>query len=329
MSGADVRFRAMGCEIRLIIDEPSSGAPEPATAAQHCRELVEDFDARLSRFQPASELNALNSDPRPDVPASALLRAAVRAGLEAARLSGGLIDPTLLGELEAVGYDASLDGVEPAPLQQALALAPARRPARPDQRGRWREIEVDETLGLIRRPPGLRFDTGGTGKGLCADLLGERLGAYGRWVADCGGDLRVGGDSPAELPIEVQVENPLTKERGHVISLEGGAVATSGIDVRVWRRSDGRFAHHLLDPSTGEPAWTGLIGATAIGRTAVEAETLSKAALLSGPSGARGLLGPLGGLIVHEDGATEVVGPVKIRPRYAISVPATLIKAAA
>ena len=49
----------------------------------------------------------------------------------------------------------------------------------------------------------------------------------------------------------------------------------------------GRPAHHLLDPSTGRPAWTGLVGATALAPTALEAETLAKIALLSGP--ARGL----------------------------------------
>ena len=74
-----------------------------------------------------------------------------------------------------------------------------------------------------------------------------------------------------------------------------GGVATSGLNVRIWRGPDGRYAHHLLDPSTGEPAWTGLVGATALADTAVEAETLSKAALLSGPDGGRELLGRAAG----------------------------------
>ncbi len=92
--------------------------------------------------------------------------------------------------------------------------------------------------------------------------------------------------------------------------------------MRVWRRADGRYAHHLLDPSTGEPAWTGLVGATALAPTALEAETLSKAALLLGPDGARELLRESGGLIVHDDGETEPVGPMQVRPRYSITVPA-------
>ncbi len=80
--------------------------------------------------------------------------------------------------------------------------------------------------------------------------------------------------------------------------------------MRIWRDADGRYAHHLLDPATGEPAWTGLIGATALGDTAVEAETLAKAALLSGPEGGREVLAERGGLLVHDSGRVETVGPL-------------------
>jgi thiamine biosynthesis lipoprotein len=81
--------------------------------------------------------------------------------------------------------------------------------------------------------------------------------------------------------------------------------------VRIWRRVDGSYAHHLLDPSTGQPAWTGVIGVTALGSTALEAETLSKLALLSGPDGAPRVLGEYGGVIVRDSGEVEPVGPLK------------------
>lgn len=329
MSAADLSFRAMGSEIRLIIDHPQPGAPAPSAAAAECRSLIEDFDARLSRFRPDSELCALNDDPRSEVPASQLLLDAVRSGLWAAESSGGVVDPTLVDEIEAAGYAASLDGVEPCPLRDALTLAPGRRPARPDPRARWRDIQVDDAYGVIRRPPGLRFDTGGTGKGLAADMVAERLGGYDRFVVDCGGDLRVGGHQIEEFPIEVYVEHPLTKEHERAIELTGGAVATSGIDTRVWRRSDGRYAHHLLDPSTGGPAWTGLIGVTALAETALAAETLSKRALLSGPEGARDLLAASGGLIVHDCGETEIVGRPRIRPILCVTITADLARGVA
>jgi thiamine biosynthesis lipoprotein len=88
-------------------------------------------------------------------------------------------------------------------------------------------------------------------------------------------------------------------------------VATSGLNVRIWRDPEGSFVHHLLDPSTGRPAWTGLIGATALGGSALEAETLAKMALLRGANGARRVLAEHGGVIVHDSGEVERVGPIE------------------
>jgi FAD:protein FMN transferase len=318
MSEHDVEFDAMGSHVRLLVGEPGPGQEPAYLAAERARRLIFDFDLALSRFKPESELCALNADPREEVPASPLLRRAVRAGIEAAERSGGLVDPTLVGEIESAGYVASRAGQPGAPLPEALAGAPARRPARPDPERRWRSFSVDDEAGSIRRPPGLRFDTGGTGKGLAADLVAESLRGYSRFVVDCGGDIRIGGAAALVDPYSVQVEHPLSGDRGLTLRLGGGGVATSGLNVRIWRREDGRFAHHLIDPASGEPAWTGLIGATALGDTALEAETLSKAALLSGPEGAREVLAELGGLIVHDDGRSETVGPLAVRPRIVL-----------
>ncbi len=315
MSGHDITFDAMGSHVRLLIGEPGPGMAPAAAAAERARQFVTEFDLALSRFKADSELSALNRDRRECVPASDLLRRAVKAGLEAAERSGGLVDPTLVGEIESAGYVASRAGVPGAPLAAALAEAPPRRPAQPSPRARWRQFSVDDTVGTITRPPGVRFDTGGAGKGLAADLIAARLRGYSRFIVDCGGDISIGGADALVHPYEVLVEHPLTGERAYVLKLSSGAVATSGLNVRIWRDGDGRYAHHLLDPASGEPAWTGLIGATALGDTAVEAETLAKAALLSGPAGGREALGGRGGLLVHDSGRVETVGPLSAKPR--------------
>jgi thiamine biosynthesis lipoprotein len=293
----DTTFHCMGSQVRLL--------DVPAEDARRERDFLEGFARRLSRFEPDSELCALNRDPREEVPASRLLRTAVSAGLWAAECSGGLVDPTLTDALVRAGYGATRAGVAPAALAEALVSAPARRPAGPDPRGCWRAVSVDDARGTIRRPPGVALDTGGTGKGLAADAVAHRLSGHARFVVDCGGDIAVRG------AWDVAVEHPLTGERAHTLHVRDGGVATSGINVRVWRRADGSFAHHLLDPSTGEPAWTGLIAATAVGATALEAETRSKLALLSGPDGARRVLARSGGVLVHDSGDVELVGSAR------------------
>ena len=304
---SEITFDSMGSAIRILAEAPlTMGGPSAEVALADARAWTEDFARRLSRFVADSELSRLNADPRTVVPASPLLRAAVGAARWAAERTDGLVDPTLVGALEAAGYRDSRDGVAAAPLAAALATAPERRPARPHPAAAWRSVRV---LGdAIQRPPGVRIDSGGTGKGLCADALLARLAGFGRVAVDCGGDVRIGGPLAGAHPFQVDVQHPLSGEIVMSMDLSAGGIATSGLDRNVWRRADGSHAHHLLDPSTGEPAWTGLVGVTALAPTALEAETLAKAALLSGPERGRDLLAAFGGVLFADDGGVETVG---------------------
>lgn len=314
-------FRCMACDIVVIVGQRGfRELPAPADAALDAQRWLEDFDARLSRFKPRSELSRMNADQREAVPVSPLLSAAVAAGLWAAEQTDGLVDPTLVDEIERAGYASSWSGMDAAPLADALAAAPARRPAQPDPEARWRRFRVDSDRGIVQRPPGFRFDTGGTGKGLAADALFDRLPGYERVAIDCAGDLRVGGPGAREDPFEVDVVHPLSGEVAHLLRIAGGGVATSGIGSRLWQTPDGGFGHHLLDPATGLPAWTGLISATALAPSTLQAETLSKAALLAGPEAARGKLAEYGGVVIRDDGDVELIGPVS-RTRFRVRMP--------
>ena len=288
----DVTFRALGSEVRLI----ATGHGSRAAVSQARREIL-DYHARLSRFDPASELCALNADPRAAVPASALLCSAVRAALWAAQHSEGLVDPCLLDALDRAGYAGSFErrGAVAPPVGPAA-------PAAPDPALRWRALRVDDDAATVVRPPGLRLDLGGSGKGHAADLVARRFESFGRWVVDCGGDIRVGGSR------EILIAHPLGDEPAARLLVKDGAVATSSVVSRAWMTPDGRRAHHLIDPGTGEPAWTGLLAATALAPTTLYAETLAKVALMQGADGAREVLARFGGLVVHEDGRVETIG---------------------
>jgi thiamine biosynthesis lipoprotein len=303
---SDRRFKLFGSHVRVLIGAPERpGLPSPEAMAIQIEFFLRLLHRKLTRFDQASELCALNSDPRERCSVSPTLALAVDAALWAARRSDGLVDPTLVGELEDVGYARSRADLPPAGIGDALAAAPEREPATPRSESRWSGFAVDAVAGTVTRPSGIRIDTGGTGKGLSADLVAERLGGYATFVVDAGGDLRLGGERPVQR--QVRIDHPIADEPAHEFMLGRGAVATSGIKTRLWRTANG-FAHHLLDPSTGRPAWTGVIQATSLGATALEAETLAKMAFLSGPDGAREILAPHGGMIVLDDGGVELFG---------------------
>ncbi len=300
-------FNAMGTSVRLEIAGVPRLRAEALLAAG--RKFIDGFDAALSRFRPESELTRMNQDPAATVEVSWLMSELIDAALWAAQASGGLVDPTLTPALERAGYARSRVGAEPVDLTSALADAPERCAAAADPSGRWREIEFDRGARLLTRPPGLTLDSGGSGKGLAADLLARTwavsLGPRAHFTIDCGGDIRFG--PRGNRWGRVRVEDPFAGEALE-LACRGGAVATSSIRSRIWRDAQGAPAHHLIDPAAGTPAWTGVVAVTALAPTALVAETLSKVAFLRGPAGAREtLIAADGGLIVFDDGTTEVI----------------------
>jgi FAD:protein FMN transferase len=231
--------------------------------------LLRRMHAALTRFDPRSELCLLNADPRATVPASALVRRLAGAVPYAGALSGGLVDAT----------------VEPALVPQRAEPEGEPCPATPDPERRWAQVSTDAEA--VSRPPGVTLDSGGLGKGLAADLVADRLRALPSYAIECMGDVRVGGTA-RPLRIASPWDDAVLAE----LTLTDGAAATSGVTRRGW---------HLIDPGTGRPARTGIVQATALAPTALEAEVRAKAALLAGPAAAREHL-PHGGLLVLAGG---------------------------
>lgn len=306
MAGVEAieRFPCFGGQVTVIVAGPGPGGTPAAAAAMARRRLLEWHDA-FSRFEAGSELVALNEDSREVVPAGAVMRRLVRAIVDAWHLSGGLVDATLVAEIERAGYGASLEG-EPVPLADALAMAPPRAPAGARSGSRMGEVSVSDAAGTVTRPVGMRFDSGGIAKGLFGDILAEVLALHASFAIDCAGDVRLGGTVGVARP--VQVASPVDASVLHVFELARGAAATSGIGRRSWLDESGRPAHHLLDPASGRPVYSGFVQVTALAPTGVEAETRAKAALLRGPEGGAALL-VHGGVLVDEERGVRVLDP--------------------
>jgi thiamine biosynthesis lipoprotein len=282
-------FRAMGCQMLAVVDTPGQPALERLNAAPG---WFAEWEQHLSRFRPDSELARLNGAGRP-MRVSAVLWQVLQAALEAARQSDGLVRPTLLGALEAAGYDRSFEALAP------VAARPAPAPAD------WRAIGLNQRARTVALPAGARIDLGGIAKGWAADQAARRLAAAGPALVDAGGDVAVSGPMADGAPWPIAVENPLAPGSPlGLLQLARGGVATSGRDYRRWQQ-DGRWQHHIIDPRTGRPAETDVLAATVVAPDCVTAEAAAKVALIAG--GAAGLAWiearpKLAGLLVLEDG---------------------------
>ncbi len=221
--------------------------------------------ARLTRFDPTSELSRFNANAGRWVAVSEVLTALLREALRAFEVSGGLVHAGVLPAMLAIGYTRDF-----AEGPTALSAPAAHRP-------RSLPEVLDVRTGEARLAPGAGIDLGGIAKGWLADRLAERLAENA--LVNLGGDLcaRGGGPSGEGWPVGFGGKTVLLREAG---------AATSGTHARRW----GEGLHHLIDPRTGLPSRTDLSEVSVIADRAADAEILAKTALLLGAARAHEFL---------------------------------------
>jgi thiamine biosynthesis lipoprotein len=270
-------FRAMGTEVSLIAD-PGADPAVFVVAFAKVASIFAREESRFSRFRDGSELTRVNRSAGGWAEVSAPFAAVVRLALDGARETDGLFDPTVLGALEAAGYDRDF---------RAIELRDGTTSGMPVPCGRWRDIEI--TGDRVRLPDDVGIDFGGLVKGWTADLAAEAAVAAGLgWaMVNAGGDLRLAGDVQ---PTQIGIEEPSDPEEVCcVVSIDGGALATTSVTRRRW----GPELHHLIDPRIGLPARTPVVQATVWAPTCAAAEIASKRAALQGISALDDLTGVL------------------------------------
>jgi thiamine biosynthesis lipoprotein len=252
----------MGTEVHIVL----VGAD--ASLLDHATDRIAELERRWSRFLSDSEINALNRNAGRPVRVSAETRLLVERSVDAWRVTGGVFDPTVLGDMLRAGYDRSFETIgerDEAPRSDLVAGADGIR------------ITDDE----VCLPEGSGFDPGGIGKGLAADLVtGEIIdaGAAGICV-NIGGDVRVAGAPPEGDAWTIDVLHPDFDAPIARLGVRDGAVATSTTLSRRWT-SAGEQCHHLIDTSTGRPSDTRIEFATVVSGLAWTADVLAKTVVL-------------------------------------------------
>lgn len=257
---------SMGGRLTIHLDA-ADRADEAQLVERRLAARIDRWASRITRHAETSELIRLNDDPADEVTVGATLAAALRAGIVAANASESFADITLLDArlaAEGIGEGAGASRL-----------------------GEWQIVPGLRGSAVARRPPGLRFDFGGVGKGWIADRALGLLNAWPGALVDADGDLAL-RCTPGKC-WEIGIDDPRTGLNLAVLRLTaplGGmptrwGVATSGVSIHRWNVG-GAATHHLIDPRTGRPAETDVVQATVVADSALRAEALAKAAVIAG-----------------------------------------------
>jgi len=255
----------MGSPLRLTVGGDDAGRADRGRRAwEAVVASIEVSEDAMSRFRETSELTAFNRLAGRSIAGrpSGRLRQALVAADRARRVTGGRFDPTVLEDLDRLGYRG-------APLPDVM---PSREGSRVVERcGR-------DGLSLPRP-----VDLGGIGKGLALRWAAAQLATDGfaDFLLEAGGDLVAAGAAASGDPWYVGIEDPGGGDDLAVLAATDVAVATSSIRVNRWT-VDGRSVHHLIDPRTHEPADGGLLSVTVALADPAWAEVWSKVLFVGG-----------------------------------------------
>lgn len=240
-------------------------------------------EQRLTRFAPDSELMQLNRAAGTPFAASADLFAVVQQAQALWVETGGLFSPAILPDLEAAGYDRSMDEIRQGRARPRPAVVGA---AGHDLTG----LLLDAATCTITLPEGMRLDLGGIAKGWIVQEAALHLAEHAAAAAvNAGGDMFLVGLPAGEGYWPVDLEDP--RDAGRPLALlkaQPGALVTSSVTKRRWLQA-GVEQHHLIDPRRRLPAQTEWLSATVLAASALVAEAYAKALLIGGATFAEGI----------------------------------------
>lgn len=301
---AERHTTAMGSRAQVIVYAPTQRAADDLAALALVR--VSLLEQCWSRFRDDSELSRLNAYAgRGPMAVSTDAETLITVMLEAAEWTQGAFDPTVLGALTDLGYDADFAEVVARDTLDALhqSISPVLGMG---------GIVIDPDAHTVCLPSGVGLDPGAIGKGLAGDVVAAEIHAAGAdgVLINLGGDITTrgqAGNGPwvAQIADDRLESSPLL----HEVRLSAGrrAVATSSSLRRRWH---GR--HHVIDPTTGLPAESDVAQASVIAPTGWQAEAATTYALVRGMDDAQRWLALQGleALLFPHDPTVE---PIRVR----------------
>lgn len=224
------------------------------------------MDSSMSLYKPWSVISRFNQSEKEMVIDTHLAKVVVKS-LEVSRESGGLFDITVQPLVKAWGFG-----------NKKVTHYPTKKNIRSIlQCVGTEKIRLDQ-LNLSKTKPCVTIDVNGIAQGYTVDQIASFLEQrfVTHYIVEVGGEIRVRGRKPDGTAMKIGIEAPGDYDNEpsmmqKIVSLENGAITTSGSYRKFHESKGGKFSH-IINPQTGYPIKNDLISVTVIAGDAMTAD---------------------------------------------------------
>ncbi len=237
-----------------------------AAASQELQALDTLFDATNIK----SEIWRINHQPSPVTAVDARVLDTIAAALDTSLSTDGAFDISVYPLVCAWGFP---DQKYRVPSDEEIAAL--------IKYVDYKQIVLNEDT--IQLNPGMQIDLGGIAKGYTSARLIDLFSETGidHALVSLGGNVQVLGTKPDGQPWKIAIQDPQAEGILGTVLVSDTAVITAGSYQRYFS-VDGQTYHHILNPSTGYPAYSGLLSVTVVCEDAARADALSTALFVMG-----------------------------------------------
>lgn len=266
----------------------------PESVLDVAEKRMEELESLWSVTDKDSEVYAVNHANGEPVTISEETAELIQFSLDMAEKTEGALDISLYPVLTAWGFTT---GKTQIPSEETLA-------EKMELTGLEKIFLSEDSLSM---QPDMQIDLGAVAKGYACDLLAQQLKGDGvtSAILSLGGSVCAIGSKPDGNDFKISVQNPEYGDSLGLLSISDSCVVTSGAYERYFEGENGKRYGHILSPSTGRPAESGLVSVTVVGKEGKLCDALSTAFFVMGLSATEEYFRTYGGidfLLITEDG---------------------------
>lgn len=256
----------------MILTAYGESAEEALTISE---DRIQELESLWSVTDESSDIYRVNQSGGMETEVSGETAEILQFALDMAKQTNGALDPTISPVVTAWGF---ISGEYYIPAEDELT-------------GLLQNIDYEKVLlegNYVTLPDGMQLDLGAVGKGYTGDIIAELLKEQGVTSAllDIGGNVQTVGRKPDGSRWRLGIQNPFGEGSLGILESEDGAVVTSGNYERFFIGEDGKQYGHIIDPSTGYSAESGLASVSIIAKEGKLCDALSTAIYVMGLEGA-------------------------------------------